>query len=71
MQIKKGPRFERSQWERDLLLALVNHTRGGLSWLSINNGRIPWFRDRAITIRALFGGFESRWYFVTLLGNEQ
>jgi hypothetical protein len=31
-----------------LLMALVNHTRGGLSELSINNGRIPWFRDRAI-----------------------
>jgi hypothetical protein len=29
-----------------LALALVNHTKGGLSGLSINNGMIPWFRDR-------------------------
>lgn len=37
----------------------------------INNGRIPWFRDRAFLDWTLFGGFETRRYFVTLLGNEQ
>lgn len=29
-----------------LALALVNQAKGGLSSLSINNGMIPWFRDK-------------------------
>jgi hypothetical protein len=52
-------------------LAQVNHAWGGLSWLSINNGRIPWFRNRAFFEWALFGGFRTRRYFVTLPGNGQ
>jgi len=57
--------------DANLLMVLVNHTRRGLSWLSINNGRIPWFRDRAFLEWALFGGFRTRRYFVTLPGNGQ
>lgn len=70
VQIKKGPRFK-IPIGGNLLLARINHIRGGLSWLSINNGRIPWFRDKTFLEWALFGGFRTRRYFVTLPGNGQ